>query len=564
MSQVYKSCVARKLSLLGDTMHSSTLDPECEEHINNSIQQLRDYQAHKKKAIQNICDSHHQEFLASVSNLLATKNTANSLRSELVALSSKVQHAGDNVSQVSRQLIDLRRAQFNVGLSLQHIKAMYAALEVYSSANEAMKAKDYLLAVSKLNLLEEVLLPRIEGTFIKNKLDSFLSELRQDLQSTPMTELNTWLDNTSSSGSRRPSELTLQCSEIGKLVVNSFGSSSDQNDDVIEKLDSLLSAAVATPARLYKVFLAIGQAKNFKDHLRNVSSGSIVKSGGHVPKYLNFSNLLEKVYSFLGVLCLFVTISNQVPDLASCFDIDSEWGSVLHSTVDKIDINQLDDSRDNVFVFNQLIAALVRGAVVLKLKMEPLTERIQGFLLNSVGNVFSTIIKNFRTFGCEFYKYDDNLGHVIDGSKMFENEGLELFYNSDVPEPYYSFSPLVPQILDAFLKISEKAFEYFSEISAELNSSFDLVHILSNVLVRAVDQKLLPLLKILISDVYSKPDQFSKAPNFRFFKHLMILVDLDVLNQYFPNIILHFISLLIALYLHLLITLFAPHQSISL
>ncbi|KAL0219133.1 hypothetical protein P9112_004786 [Eukaryota sp. TZLM1-RC] len=507
-----------------------------EQHIQTCLHELRDRQEQKRQHIQSLCGTNYESFLAVVTNMLDGKESASKLRSTLIKLSSRVESSGNDVVSLCHQMVLIRRSHLNIALTMQSIRAMHAALTIFSSAVEAFNSKQYLLTVTKLCQLHEVLLPRIENSFIASKLEVLVPSLVQQLQQKLMSDFHVWLTDSRT-----------QYAEIGRLVVTL---STEPSEEKSLYLNSLLDSLIKVPSMVVKVFDALGQSSSFRNtfkHMRKVSVESIV-SFGNVGRKSVMTSLDHHVYNVIGVLTLSVSLSKQVPELKSWIDLDFEWSLALNPVTDLFRkcFSEV-SSRDcgNFKKVQDAFKALFCGASVLGLSHAPLIDCVSSTLSEKGSKQISQYFKEFENSGCQFFMIDkDTDTEILELVTEKRRDQFLVFQNntSDRDSAFFTFSPVVPKIIQSIELLIDWFYDCVFDCEREEND-FDFSQSIHQLVTKVLTVGYSEPLQLFIKKLHvteSSTVNNSRHPKQRddsekFFKTLMGAVDLFVLAEYFPN-----------------------------
>ncbi|KAL0212013.1 hypothetical protein RCL1_005639 [Eukaryota sp. TZLM3-RCL] len=468
-----------------------------EDHIKQCLEELKERQVQKAAQIQSLSECHYEAFLSTVTNLLETKEVAAELRTELSRAANSVESVGNSATSDLTNLISHRTALFNIGMTMHTVKAVYTALDVLSQAIDSFKSNNFLLCVTKINQLEEVILPRIEGTSIKTKIDDFLPTLIEHISQKSMQSCHLWLNDLNDITTAKN-----LCQKLGHLLLKSHSSDFSVSEPSQAELNSMLNSLMQVPFSIVRIFDALGQAASFRSSFKSqrdvtISSALTLNDTGRSTSIVHSEN--SHVFKVLGMMTISVTLANRVPELASCVDLKKEWSNALTPITNQLMRSKPDFFSDNSNALKETklaLKSLFTGAMILRLNSRPLLDSVETILYDRTCQELSKMIDLYKAESYEFASF---------GSKVIQilNIMIDRFYDC---------------IVDC-------------ATDCKFDTDFDIHRSVLSLLRRvAVDGFMTPIIALLHTFKTNR-----NYPDLYIFKTLMVVVDLFMIVEYFPS-----------------------------
>jgi hypothetical protein len=86
---------------------------------------------HHDQEIEKMCNHHYQGFISSVRQLLTVRADAATLRTDVTATDQAARQSADRLSAVGRELVQARRAERNIAVTIEHLSLCLPVLQVY-------------------------------------------------------------------------------------------------------------------------------------------------------------------------------------------------------------------------------------------------------------------------------------------------------------------------------------------------------------------------------------------------------------------------------------------------
>ncbi|GAN08779.1 exocyst complex subunit Sec15-like family protein, partial [Mucor ambiguus] len=144
----------------------------------------------KDGEIERMCNSHYQEFVHAVDQLLKVRQGSVELRRKLAEVNDALQSRGTRWAQKKRELTNARKVQQNVE---DAIEALQSSLVVLESANKRRAEECILTAEQTLDGLENDRLGQITQYTFAKMLAQGIPVMQNTIKSTVTVELKEWL-----------------------------------------------------------------------------------------------------------------------------------------------------------------------------------------------------------------------------------------------------------------------------------------------------------------------------------------------------------------------------------
>ncbi|KAI7894923.1 exocyst complex subunit Sec15-like-domain-containing protein [Mucor mucedo] len=147
----------------------------------------------KDGEIERMCNSHYQEFVHAVDQLLKVRQGSVELRRKLADVNETLQSRGTRWAERKRELTNARKVQQNVEDAIEALQSSLIVLESANKVNELLDKKIYYSALKTLETLENDRLGQTtEYTFTK-MLSQDVPIMQNTIKSTVTVELKEWL-----------------------------------------------------------------------------------------------------------------------------------------------------------------------------------------------------------------------------------------------------------------------------------------------------------------------------------------------------------------------------------
>ncbi|KAG2192081.1 hypothetical protein INT46_003221 [Mucor plumbeus] len=147
----------------------------------------------KDGEIERMCNSHYQEFVHAVDQLLKVRQGSVELRRKLGEVNETLQSRGTRWAQKKRELTNARKVQQNVEDAIEALQSSLVVLESANKVNDLLDRKKYYTALKTLDGLENDRLGQITQYTFAKMLAQGIPVMQSTIKSTVTVELKEWL-----------------------------------------------------------------------------------------------------------------------------------------------------------------------------------------------------------------------------------------------------------------------------------------------------------------------------------------------------------------------------------
>ncbi len=168
-------------------------DARSSDRVGQLVSALNQLSAQKEAEIESICNSNHQDFVASVNQLQRVRESTVSLTSEILSLSQAIQASTDKLAQQKKALVDSRSVRENIDETTGALNACLDVLRLANQVHELLAKKRHYAALRALDELRNVHLREVSRYKIAEMIEKSVPATQKLISEAVMNDLNTWL-----------------------------------------------------------------------------------------------------------------------------------------------------------------------------------------------------------------------------------------------------------------------------------------------------------------------------------------------------------------------------------
>ena len=149
--------------------------------------------ANREAEIERICNTNHQGFVSSVSQLLHVREVTIELTSEILVLNQSIQSSTENLIEQKKALVDSRGVRQNIDEATQALCDCLEVLRLANQVHDLLNRKKHYSALRALDELQNVHLKEITQYKIAEMIQKSVPATKRLIADAVMTDLNTWL-----------------------------------------------------------------------------------------------------------------------------------------------------------------------------------------------------------------------------------------------------------------------------------------------------------------------------------------------------------------------------------
>ncbi|KAI9741867.1 MAG: hypothetical protein M1834_000255 [Cirrosporium novae-zelandiae] len=314
------------------------------------LQQLSRFADEKESEIEGMCNTNHQEFVASVNQLLRVREGTVNLTSEILSLNQSIQNSTEKLAEQKKGLVESRGVRQNIDETTQALNDCLEVLRLANQVHDLLGKKNHYAALRALDELQNVHLKEITHYKIAEMIQKSVPTTQKLIADAVMSDLNTWLFRIRETSQflgevafyntemRRARQKT-RAENIGQLASVKLNSAIELVSDEVEEFDILDNEDVQVDFTPLFECLHIHEALGRMDKFRaEYSSTRRRQKELLLPSSITFNdednaNLSSLLESIAGFAIVEKATMKKAPELRSLVDVDELWDSVCRSAI---------------------------------------------------------------------------------------------------------------------------------------------------------------------------------------------------------------------------------------
>ena len=314
------------------------------------LQCLTQYSANREAEIERICNTNHQGFVGSVTQLLHVRDGIIGLTSEVLALNQSIQSSTEKLAEQKKALVDSRGVRQNIDEATQALRDCLEVLRLANQVHDLLSKKSHYSALRALDELQNVHLKEITQYKIAEMIQKSVPATKKLIAEAVMTDLNTWLFRIRETSQflgevafyhteQRRSRQKGRAEALPDLSDFKLNSAIELVSDETEEFDILDNEDVQvdfTPLfECLHIHKALGQIEKFRGdyaatrkqqkELLMPASVTLIDAEG-----ASLSEFLEGIAGFAIVEKATI---KKTPELRSAVDVDELWDSMCQTAI---------------------------------------------------------------------------------------------------------------------------------------------------------------------------------------------------------------------------------------
>lgn len=155
--------------------------------------QLQQFSNQREAEIERLCNNNHQDFVASVNQLLNVRKGTVDLTDEILKLNESIQTSTQKVVEHKKALVDSRDVRQNIDEATQALRLCLEVLGLANRVEELLRAKKHYAALRTLDELQNVHLKEVVQFDVADMIQNSVPAMQGMVKEAVMTDLNSWL-----------------------------------------------------------------------------------------------------------------------------------------------------------------------------------------------------------------------------------------------------------------------------------------------------------------------------------------------------------------------------------
>ncbi|RAH46418.1 Rab GTPase-binding exocyst subunit SEC15 [Aspergillus brunneoviolaceus CBS 621.78] len=446
-----------------DTDYLDQLIPSIKEYsIGNRtsqlLQSLAKFASDKEAEIEAICNTNHQEFVASINQLLRIREGTVSLTAEILDLNQSIQASTERLAEQKRALVESRSHRQNIDESSGAIQDCLEVLRLANQIHDLLSRKNHYAALRALEELQNVHLKGVTQYKIAEMIQRSVPATQKIIAEAVMSDLNTWLYRIREM-SQYLGEIALYHTDLRKsrqkeragalpyLGQFKLNSAIELVSDESEEYDLLQNDELQvdfTPLlECLHIHRSLGRIDMFRLEYANTrrrqkelllpTSITLIDEDGAC-----LHNLLEEMAGFAIVER---STMKRIPDLRSSIDVDELWDSMCQAAVSLImkALREVDNA-ESLLKIKNLIALFMQTMNTWDFPVGV----FDTFLLTLFEKYADLLKKRFSDDFQEIVSTDDYMPMPIQTIEEYEKVLNVSWYNPEKPHEEQMFPCVLP------------------------------------------------------------------------------------------------------------------------
>ncbi|PYI23314.1 putative exocyst complex component Sec15 [Aspergillus japonicus CBS 114.51] len=446
-----------------DTDYLDQLIPSIKEYsIGNRtsqlLQSLAKFASEKEAEIEAICNTNHQEFVASVNQLLRIREGTVSLTAEILDLNQSIQASTERLAEQKRALVDSRSHRQNIDESSGAIQDCLEVLRLANQIHDLLSRKNHYAALRALEELQNVHLKGVTQYKIAEMIQRSVPATQKIIAEAVMSDLNTWLYRIREMSQylgeialyhtdlrkSRQKERAEALPYLGQFKLNSaIELVSDESEEYDLLQNDELQVDFTPLLECLHIHRSLGRIDMFRLEYANTrrrqkelllpTSITLIDEDGAC-----LHNLLEEIAGFAIVER---STMKRIPDLRSPIDVDELWDSMCQVAVNLIlkALREVDNA-ESLLKIKNLIALFMQTMNTWDFPVGV----FDTFLLTLFEKYADLLKKRFSDDFQEIVSTDDYMPMPIQTIEEYEKVLNVSWYNPEKPHEEQMFPCVLP------------------------------------------------------------------------------------------------------------------------
>ncbi|PLB34506.1 Rab GTPase-binding exocyst subunit SEC15 [Aspergillus candidus] len=342
------------------------------------LQSLSRFAGDKEAEIETICNTHHQEFVSSVNQLLRIREGTVSLTGEILDLNQSIQSSTEKLAEQKKVLVESRSHRQNIDETLRAIQDCLEVLRLANQVHDLLAKKNHYAALRALEELQNVHLKGVTQYKIAEMIQRSVPTTQKAIAEAVMSDLNTWLYRIREMSQylgeialyhtdlrkTRQKERVERLPYLGHFKLNSaIELVSDEHEEYDLLQNEELQVDFTPLFECLHIHQSLGQMDKFRIEYANTrrrqkellvpASITLIDEDG-----ASLHNLLEEMAGFAIVER---STMKRIPDLRSPIDVDELWDSLCQTAVHLISqsLHEVDNA-ESILKIKNLIALFMQ------------------------------------------------------------------------------------------------------------------------------------------------------------------------------------------------------------
>ena len=419
---------------------------------------LSDFASDKEAEIERQCNTNHQEFVTSVSQLLRIRQGTVSLTTEILDLNQSIQASTENLVEQKKALVESRGVRQNIDEASRTLQDCLEVLRLANQVHDLLAQKKHYAALRGLDELQSIHLESVTQYKLSSMIQKSVPATQKAIAEAVMADLKTWLYRVREMSqylgelsfyhtdlrNQRQKERTETVPYLSHFKLNSaieLVSDEHEEYDLLNNED--LQVDFTPLFEALHIHQSLGQMDRFRAEYatnRRIQKDLLLPASISLAdeEMANLHTLLEDIAGFAIVER---TTMKRIPDLRSLVDVEELWESLCQTAVSLIGkALPAVDNAEHLLKVKNLIALFMQTMNSWNFQ----TTIMQTFLLVLFNQYAELLKKRFSEDFLEIVSTDDYMPMPINNAEEFEKVVNVSWYTPDRPAEDMKFPCVFP------------------------------------------------------------------------------------------------------------------------
>ena len=157
------------------------------------IQAFAQYADDREADIERLCNTNHEEFNISVTQLLNVREGSIGFTTDIMRLNQSIQSSTEKLAEQKKVLVESRGVQQSIGEASQALRDCLEVLRITNQVHDLLSKKSHYAALRALDELQNVHLREVTQYKIAEMIQTSVPATKKLIAEAVMTDLYTWL-----------------------------------------------------------------------------------------------------------------------------------------------------------------------------------------------------------------------------------------------------------------------------------------------------------------------------------------------------------------------------------
>ncbi|RKP23970.1 exocyst complex subunit Sec15-like-domain-containing protein [Syncephalis pseudoplumigaleata] len=159
------------------------------------INEVAGFVERKEGEIERLCNTHYQDFIKAVEELLLVRQGTVALKEDVLRLNGELQVSGEDLVAKRAKLYAAQRIRENLQLGIDQLQRCLHVLKLANKVRIQLEHRNYYTGLRTLEELEDVHLRKVAKYEFAKHMEKWIPLMKENIKSSVMSDLKEWLFN---------------------------------------------------------------------------------------------------------------------------------------------------------------------------------------------------------------------------------------------------------------------------------------------------------------------------------------------------------------------------------